>query len=60
MSDPWETDYRKLWRAAYGAHFALRAFQLLSQGVTPTNEDYDEFAKEAQTVATKAAGRAAV
>lgn len=57
--DPWETDYRKIWRAAYGAAFALMAFDhmvRLWRGA-PEPKDFDAFHEEATAWAVEAAER---
>lgn len=54
--DPWESDYRKIWRAAYGASFAIMVRDHMMEGRgAPTDEDVERFCEESGAVAALAA-----
>ena len=56
--DPMEGDFRKLFRACYGAAFAVMVLDHMREGRgAPTKEDYDRFAEEAATIGVESAKR---
>lgn len=58
MSDAWNTEYRKLVRATYGAMFALQVREHMREGRgAPTDAEFDDYAEEAMAVAIEAAKR---
>lgn len=60
MSDPWDTDYRRIFIATYGAVFAGMVLQHMRDGRgTPGPHDYDLIDEKAATIAVAAAERRA-
>lgn len=56
--DPFEADYRKCWRSAAGAYFALLVREHLAKGLFLTDENRDRFFEEAAMVGRAFAERA--
>lgn len=58
ISDPWDSEYRRIWRATYSAYFALQVRDYKCEGhEILVKEDYDYFARQAFIVAAEAAER---
>jgi len=56
-SEPRDSEYRKLWRACYGAAFALMVRDRMREGRgAPSDEDCEGYAEEAASIACLAAG----